>query len=174
MRWGGVNSLPFWSLIPSSDTVTSNMPFFWFWAMRNQLLWTHLSLSMFRESRERSRKSHYSRDSLIHWVHEWRFPLICQLANQLQIFIRFSFRFFPIMGWFKKYVAVRGQKGILPLSWQTVEGWMGKSVKLRPVRNVKKKKRKISTTNISIHLIIDFNCIKLFSACAISPSMISF
>ena len=51
---------------------------------------------------------------------------------------------------------------------------MGKSVKLRPVRNVKKKKKKISTTNISIHLIIDFNCIKLFSACAISPSMISF
>ena len=44
------------------------------------------------------------------------FSLICQLANQLQIFIRFSFRFFPIMGWFKKYVAVRGQEGILPLS----------------------------------------------------------
>ena len=33
---------------------------------------------------------------------------------------------------------------------------------------------KISTMNISIHLIIDFDCIKLFWPFVISPSMISF
>ena len=52
--------------------------------------------------------------------------------------------------------------------YDNFKGWEG--VKLRPVRNAKK----ISTTNISVHLIIDFDCIKLFLPFAISPSMISF
>ena len=33
---------------------------------------------------------------------------------------------------------------------------------------------KISTVNISIHLIIDFDCMKLFRPFVISPSMILF
>ena len=68
MRWGGVNGLPFWSLVSSSEAATSDMPIFWVWAMRIQWLWAHLSPSMLREGRERSIKFQSRRNSLTHWV----------------------------------------------------------------------------------------------------------
>ena len=46
--------------------------------------------------------------------------------------------------------------------YDNFKGW---GVKLRPVLNAKQ----ISTANISIHLIIDFDCIKLFLLFTISP-----
>ena len=66
VRWGGVNGLPFWSLVSSSEAATSDMPIFWVWVMRNQWLWAHLSLSILRESRESSIKHQFSQNSLTH------------------------------------------------------------------------------------------------------------
>ena len=67
VRWGGVDGLPFWSLVSSSEATASDMPIFWVWAMRNQWLWAHLSPSMLRESRERSIKHHSSQKFLTQW-----------------------------------------------------------------------------------------------------------
>ena len=68
VRWGGVDSLPFWSLVSSSEATTSDMPIFWVWAMRNQWLWAHLSPSMLWESRKRSIKCQSSPNFLTDWV----------------------------------------------------------------------------------------------------------
>ena len=68
VRWVGVDDLPFWSLVSSSEAATSDMPIFWVWGMRNQWSWAHLSPSMFRESRERWIKCQSSQNSLTHWV----------------------------------------------------------------------------------------------------------
>ena len=65
--WGGVDGLPFQSLV-SLEAATSDMPIFWAWANRNQWLWAHLSPSILRESRERSIKRQSSRNSLTHWA----------------------------------------------------------------------------------------------------------
>ena len=54
VRCGGVDGLPFWSLVSFSEAATSDMPIFWVWGMRNQWLWAHLSPPMLRESRERT------------------------------------------------------------------------------------------------------------------------
>ena len=68
VRWSGVDGLPFWLLVLSSEAATSDMPILWVWAMRNQWLWAHLSPSMLQESRERSIKHQSSQNSLTHWV----------------------------------------------------------------------------------------------------------
>ena len=67
VRSGGVDGLPFWSLVSSSEASTSDMPIFWVWAKRNQRLWA-LRVQESRESRERSIKHQPSRNSLTHWV----------------------------------------------------------------------------------------------------------
>ena len=68
MRWGGVDGLPFLSLVSTSEVAISNMPIFWVWAMRNQWLWAHLSLYMLQERGERSAECQSSRNSLTHLV----------------------------------------------------------------------------------------------------------
>ena len=68
VRWGRVDGLPFWLLVLSSEAALIDMSVLWVSAMRNQGLWAYLSLSMFWESRERSRKGQSSRDSLTHWA----------------------------------------------------------------------------------------------------------
>ena len=72
VRWAGVDILPFWSLVSSSETATSDMPIFWVWAKRNQWLWAHLYPSMLWESRERSIKHQSSWNSLTHSLGPWR------------------------------------------------------------------------------------------------------
>ena len=68
VSWGGVDGLPFQSLVSSSKAATSDMPIFWVWVKRNQWLWAHLSRSMLWVSRERSIKCQSSRKPLTHWV----------------------------------------------------------------------------------------------------------
>ena len=68
VRWSGVDGLSFWLLVLSSEAARSDMPMFWVWPMRNQWLWAHFSLSMLRESRERSIKRRSWQNSLTHWV----------------------------------------------------------------------------------------------------------
>ena len=68
VKEGGVDVLPLWWLVSSSEAAISDMPIFWVWVMRNQWLWLHLSLSMLRESREKSVKRHSPQNSLTYWV----------------------------------------------------------------------------------------------------------
>ena len=70
VRWSGVDGLPFWSKVSTSEAATSDILNFWVWAMENQWLWAYLSLSMFQRTREKSRKRQSSRDSLTHWALE--------------------------------------------------------------------------------------------------------
>ena len=68
VRWGGVDSLPFRSLVSSSEAATCDMSIFWVWEKRNQHLWALLYPSILRESMERSIKHQSSRNSLTYWV----------------------------------------------------------------------------------------------------------
>ena len=49
---GGVECLPFWLQASFLKAVTC---FFWVWAIRNLWLWAPLSMSVFQESRKRSK-----------------------------------------------------------------------------------------------------------------------
>ena len=51
-----------------SKAATCNMPTSWAWAIRNQRLWTLLSLPMLREIRDRSKYCQSSLNSLSYWA----------------------------------------------------------------------------------------------------------
>ena len=68
VRWGGMDRLPFLSLVSSSEVATSDMSMCWVWVIRNQWLWAHSSLSMLWTSRERSIKLQCSQNYLTHCV----------------------------------------------------------------------------------------------------------
>ena len=77
---GRKDGLPLWSQVSTSEAAISDMPIFWVWSMRNQWLWVHFSLSMFRGSRERSRKDLSSWDPLTYWTLE--LALIVRMAER--------------------------------------------------------------------------------------------